>query len=491
VGILFDLMFLSLMVLLIFSSGIILYSSLFSSAETGFLLTMPARADFVFAYKYQGALAFSSWGFLLLGSPVLIAHGLVNGSPWYFYPLLILYFVGFVLLPGSIGALICLAIVNYVPRRRKQVVAATIVIGLGLLSFWIYSIWPRNVQQTDLPDFFQGLLAQLAYARGPLAPNHWMSRGLIAAARGDLGLAVYCLTLVWANGLFLYVITAWLAFHLYRRGYNRLTSGGYQKQQFDISWVDRGLDSLIGFLDPQTRLLIIKDFRTFRRDPAQWAQVLILMALVVLYFANMRRFYQEELGKQFQNPVSIINLIATTLLLCAYTGRFIYPMLSLEGKKFWILGLLPLSRSRLVLGKFAFSATWSLLISEFLILFSDMMLGLPIEVIAIHALTVFVVALGLSGLSVGFGAWMPNFRETDPSKIAVGFSGTMNLLACLVFLLIEVVFMAVPWHVRASYGETGFNWVVISGLALGILVGVLAVIVPLRIGTRALNRMEF
>ena len=28
--------------------------------------------------------------------------------------------------------------------------------------------------------------------------------------------------------------------------------------------------------------------------------------------------------------------------MCAYTGRFIFPMLSLEGNKFWILGLLPL-----------------------------------------------------------------------------------------------------------------------------------------------------
>ena len=32
---------------------------------------------------------------------------------------------------------------------------------------------------------------------------------------------------------------------------------------------------------------------------------------------------------------------AIALLLCTYTGRFVYPMLSLEGRKFWVLGLLP------------------------------------------------------------------------------------------------------------------------------------------------------
>ena len=60
--------------------------------------------------------------------------------------------------------------------------------------------------------------------------------------------------------------------------------------------------------------------------------------------------------------VSLTNLTATSILLCAYTGRFIYPMLSLEGRKFWILGLLPLKRDRLLWGKFTFSATWALLI---------------------------------------------------------------------------------------------------------------------------------
>src|SRR5262249_20901459 len=44
IGLLFDLMFVSLTVLLVFSSGIILYSSLFSSPESHFLLSTPVAA---------------------------------------------------------------------------------------------------------------------------------------------------------------------------------------------------------------------------------------------------------------------------------------------------------------------------------------------------------------------------------------------------------------------------------------------------------------
>src|SRR5207244_944566 len=111
IGLIFDFLFLALTMLLVLSSGLILYSSLFASPEATYLLCQPTAADQVFAFKYQGALAFSSWAFLLLGSPILIAYGLVAHVPWYFYALLPVYFVGFVLLPGSLGALLCLLIV--------------------------------------------------------------------------------------------------------------------------------------------------------------------------------------------------------------------------------------------------------------------------------------------------------------------------------------------------------------------------------------------
>src|SRR5262249_49315409 len=267
-------------------------------------------------------------------------------------------------------------------------------------------------------------------------------------------------------------------------------------RRYGGAWMDRLLTGVVAFLDPQTRLLIVKDFRTFRRDPAQWAQVLIFTGLMVLYFANMRRFYQEELGRAYQNGISLMNLAATALLLCAYTGRFIYPMLSLEGRKFWVLGLLPLRRERLLWGKFAFSATWALLIAALLVVLSDLMLGMPGLVVGMHALTVAVLALGLSGLSVGLGAWRPNFRETDPSKIAVGFGGTLNLIISLLFLLVVVGLMAAPWHLRLAWADpddgtvASIIWPAL-GTMLGLAVGTGAVVVPLHVGARALRRMEF
>src|SRR5262249_1788309 len=99
---LIGLLFFSLGFLLVFSGGLLLLGSLFSAAETAFLLSKPVAADQVFAYKFQGAVGFSSWAFLLLGGPILLAYGLVAGVPWLFYAALPLFFLGFVLLPGSV-----------------------------------------------------------------------------------------------------------------------------------------------------------------------------------------------------------------------------------------------------------------------------------------------------------------------------------------------------------------------------------------------------
>lgn len=499
-GLLFDLMFLTLTVLLIFSTGIILYSSLFASAETAFLLSGPLTPDHIFAHKFQAAVGFSSWAFVLLGSPILLAYGLhVNaGAPWFFYVLMPLYFLGFVLLPGCLGALLCLLLVNFFPQRRKTILALAVAGLVFGTAWWVYARVVPNVRSAgQSPDWLQQLLGEFAVMRGPLMPAHWIAQGLQAAALGEVGEAVYYLAVIWANGLFLYVATAWVAALLYRRGYNRIAAGGTARKRYGTSWMDRVLGVVLSFLDPQTRLLTIKDFRTFRRDPAQWAQVLIFVGLAVLYFSNMRRFYEQDFRGPFQNGISLINLVAVSFLMCAYTGRFIYPLLSLEGRKFWILGLLPLRRERLVYGKFAFSATGCLFFAELLIIVSDIMLNMPWYVIVLHALTIGVLSLAFSGLSVGLGAVMPNFAESDPSKIAVGFGGTLNLVAGLILLLVVIGMMAMPCHLvmgtKADRGLSieGAEVGIVVGAVVGLAVGIAATVVPLRAGAWALRRMEF
>jgi ABC-2 type transport system permease protein len=91
---------------------------------------------------------------------------------------------------------------------------------------------------------------------------------------------------------------------------------------------------------------------------------------------------------------------------------------------------------------------------------------------------------------------MPNFRESDPSKIAVGFGGTLNLVTGLLFLVVVIALIAGPYHVVALLSNDDFSrpgslvWVA-AGAAAGTVLGAAAVVLPLRAGARTLRRMEF
>ncbi|MFO0925810.1 MAG: hypothetical protein U0736_02090 [Gemmataceae bacterium] len=499
--VLVGLLFFSLGLLLIFSGGLILHGSLFNASETAFLLSKPVAADQVFAYKFQGALGFSSWAFLLLGGPILVAYALTADCPWYFYLFLPLFFLGFVLLPGSAGAIFCFLLVNYIPKRRKELVILAAVALLAVGGLWVRNliVESRVSQQSSesINESANLFLTRISFARSLWLPSAWVSRGLLAAGRGDLASSGYYLGLVWTNGLLLYLAAAWTAARLYRRGYNRTATGGDLRRKHGGGWMDALLGRALGFLAPGTRLLIVKDFRTFRRDPQQYGQVLLFTGLLVLYFTNIRRMFVRDIEWPYQNGISLLNLLSIALLLSAYTGRFIYPLLSLEGRKFWILGLLPVQREQVLWGKFVFSFAGGLVLAATLMCLSDVMLEMPVEVIALHLVTIAVLSAGLSGLSVGVGALLPNFRESDPSKIAVGFGGTVNLILGLAYLLVVVFLMAGPWHlfmvsttprdVRSPFMLP----VVLLSIAAGLVIGTLGVLVPLRMGIQALRRMEF
>ncbi len=139
----FGTFFAALMLMLVFSSGMILYGSLFRSREIAFLLTIPARTERVFLHKFQEAVVLSSWGFVLLGSPMLLAYGIVADAPWYYYALLLPFVVAFIYIPVAVGAIICLWVVRRIPDNRLAVlVGRRRVAGWPAPRGWRGACWP-------------------------------------------------------------------------------------------------------------------------------------------------------------------------------------------------------------------------------------------------------------------------------------------------------------------------------------------------------------
>jgi ABC-2 type transport system permease protein len=494
---LFDLLFFTLGTMLVFSTGIILYASLFTSPEARFLLCSPARADHIFATKFSAAVAFSSWGFVVLGVPIFVGYGIISDVPWYFYALLPMFLFGYVLLPGSVSAAGCLLLVRYMPRNRKQFLTLLGLALFALVGFWCYRVlmgFSKSVASSgrEIDD----LIGQFDVMRNGAAPSHWMTRGVMAAARGDFAGALLPLALVWSNGLLFFVIAAGIARRVYRTAFDRLSAFGRGKKVYGTNRLDRLMNALVFYLDKPTRVLVVKDFRTFRRDPTQWVVLAIFAVLMLIGASNFRQYSSADLGLMDKYAISLMNLCGTAILLCAGLSRFIFPLISLEGRKFWILGLTPVTRDQILRGKFAFAVTGTLFVAEALILITDVLLGVPWEGLVLHAGAVAVIAVGLSALNVGLGAYLPTFKETDPSKIVVGFGGTVNMVTGLGFLVLVIGLMVVPFHAAAlakgaSKGAATVSPWVYAGIPLGLVVGAVATVVPLRAGARALRNMEF
>ena len=64
---LFSMFFLSISIMLFFSTGIITYTGLFHSREGAFLLTTPATTDRIFAYKFAESVVHLELGLLSAG----------------------------------------------------------------------------------------------------------------------------------------------------------------------------------------------------------------------------------------------------------------------------------------------------------------------------------------------------------------------------------------------------------------------------------------
>jgi ABC-2 type transport system permease protein len=508
----YNVFFASLMVMLVFSSAIILYGGLFRSEETEFLLSLPIRCERIVLYKFQEAVFFSSWGFLLLGSPMLVAYGVVANSPWCYYALLLPMMGSFAYIPTGVGAIFCLLVVKWIPRIRLHAVglAGFLIVVLGCIMAWSLLTGPRGDLLTA--SWFQDTIDRLKFSEHRLLPSWWLSTGLLEAARrpeyGEQPLpwaqAVMFLAVLLSNALVCHVAVVWLGGRVFRESFSGLFGLGRRRALLQLAWLDRLAMAITRPLAFQVRLLIVKDLRVFRRDPVQWSQFLIFFGLLALYFVNIRRFSYDVNYTGWVNMVSFLNLAVVGLILSTFTTRFIFPMISLEGSRFWILGLLPVERDAILWGKFLFAAVGSIIPCTSLILLSDLMLQIHHTswlVVAIHQLICLLLCMGLSGIAVGLGAKMPDMREQSPSKIAAGFGGTLNLVLSAIYIVAVVMLTALPCHFyvaaqQSDLGGAAFNkqslqiWLM-AGTGTAICLGLLATILPMRMGFRAFREMEF
>ena len=178
ISLLFNAFFSSLMVMLVFSTGILLYGGMYCSPEARLLMTLPAREEAIFSHKFQEAVWFSSWGFILLGSPMLVAYGVVRDSPWTYFALLLPFMIAFVVIPATVGGICCMAMVAWLPRLRLHALSIALAAAC-VAALWLAWSALSSVRADSMSAaWFEQTFSRLAITEQKLFPSWWLSSGL-------------------------------------------------------------------------------------------------------------------------------------------------------------------------------------------------------------------------------------------------------------------------------------------------------------------------
>lgn len=486
----FHFFFIALMAMLAFSTGILCFTGLFGRGEPQFLMTVPLQSWHVVTTKYVESLVLSSWSLLLLGLPLMLALARVDDTPWYYYPLFVGLFLSFVAIPGAVGLVAAFAVALYFPRS-----AGRVLIVIALLAMAVVGVFGLQVYQSTSADpsvWLKTFFDQLSAIRGPLWPSTWVTEGIIAAAREDPTRAAFYLLVTLANGLFLswasvLIVSRRLPEAFARaqaRSTRRLRSGG--RLTAALTW------TLFFYLPRRLRLLMLKDVRTMLRDPLQWSQLAILFGLLALYINYIPHLTLDISSSQWKILVAFLNLAAISLILATFTSRFVFPMVSLEGRQLWLIGPMPISRSHLLLSKFLFALTVTLICAVSVTCLSLSKLELSSAWWWLHLTSVISVCVGLCGLSVGLGARLPMFGLSDGARIASGMGGTVNLIGSVLFVVLTLVIVGLI-SVRAGRGVSDlvFDRQATFALVGVVLIGLFAASAAMRLGAHHLRHAEF
>jgi len=346
------------------------------------------------------------------------------------------------------------------------------------------------------------LLMRTSFSESAWLPSFWLSTSVLQWAEGAVRAAGFFLLVLLSYVLFFGFVTFTRSGALFYDAFSAVQSREsiFVRWRWFQNWRRRraDFDYSVGLLEKvmalayrgpaDVRALLIKDARMFWRDTTQWGQTLVLFGLLCVYIINLRHFSQQLTNPFWIHLVSYLNLGACALNLATLTTRFVYPQFSLEGKRFWIIGMAPLGLVRVLQAKFWLASRSALVVTLGLIILSCHMLRMPWDRSFYLGLIIGVMTFSLTGLALGLGALFPNFREENPAKIVSGFGGALCLALSFIYIVGSVTALAIgsPW---GWHGEASATWI-LTAWTIFALLSLFMGWLPFRLGLRRVNLIE-
>jgi ABC-2 type transport system permease protein len=134
-----------------------------------------------------------------------------------------------------------------------------------------------------------------------------------------------------------------------------------------------------------------------------------------------------------------------------------------------------------------------LLLAEILIVLSNILLHVTPFMMWLSVATIFFMVPGIVAMGVGFGAAYPDFKSENPAQSVTSFGGLLFMILCAGFIGVIIILEAGPVYsvfmadIRGA-SLSALQWVwLIGSFSLVLLLCVLAVILPMRLGEQRLK----
>jgi ABC-2 type transport system permease protein len=481
--------------LLLLSNLITALSTFFLAKDLDLLVSSPTDWLRLYLAKLGETLLHSSWMVALMAVPIFTAYGMVfKGGP--LFPFVVLgallpYFV----LPCVIGSATTLILVNVFPARRTRDLLSLVAIGAaGGLVMLFRLVRPEQLARADGVRNLLDYLAVLKTPTSPFLPSEWATQMIMNWLErvGD----PLPVALLWTTAPAFVVLGAMLHGRLYHPGFTKAQEGA-ERFVRGRGW-SGVMAKLFTRMPAARREFVLKDIRLFFRDTTQWSQLILLAVLLVVYVFNIKSlplFSGERVPVFLVSLVVFLNLGLAGFVLAAIAARFVFPAVSLEGKQMWLLRSSPLDLKALLWSKY-WTGTIPLLILAILITFStNVLLQASAFMMAVSLGTIVLLTFALSSLALGFGAFFPRFDTENAAQIPTGFGGMVYMMSAIVLLGLVLMLEATPvlGYLRAQLaGEEPIPgpWM-FGSLALVVVLCLTVTIVPIRMGLKRVEGMEF
>lgn len=490
---LLNVVFLTLFAMVLFSSLIASLSIYYISSDLDFLHSLPISESSIVNVRLGQTMINGTWVVWIFSMPIFSAYGHYFNVSGAYYIYLVASFLPFVILPCTLGVLGIMTLMRHFPSQKiHQVLSFLGLFFIASLVIFLRFLSPEKFFGKEVSDeMIIGFVDSLKAPEFSFLPTSWITRGLTSWVDGRTGDSFMQLGILYAACLIIFIVFSMVSRKIYFPGWRMYKEVRNAPESAKVRIENKSSAWDLIPMDVSRRALLMKDIKVFTRDPSQWSQVFVLVALVIVYIFNIVNLPRDNLV--LMGVVSLLNIGLVGFVLAGLISRFVFSSTSMEGLAFWAIYTSPVGLKKFLTCKFLMYFPPLLFISEFMVVVSSYLLQVDSYVMQASVIGVFLITIGLVSMGVGMGAMYPMFRHENISEISAGTGGILFIITSLLYVGAFVVLAARPLYVH--YNRV-FLFKDIGGIEVPICYGLILLltcmvaIIPMRRGVQKLVSMD-